>query len=330
MNQKARHWIKYLMGTLYIPRRPFRPPIWLFSTRRSGSTLLMELLYSQRHINYSAQPLDFWHYHPYRESLPQPYLHRFISLESDEERTLHAFFRQLLDGRIRVRSQWNLLDSSYSFIVDRLVVKVLNAKPLIDWFAERFEGQMVYLVRHPIPAALSVLRRGWGCTAEAFLANDYFCRTYLDEARIKECRRILKHGSALERHVLEWGLDNMVPLSVFRNRSWLTLTYEELIARPVPMCRLLATWLDLSEPDRMIERMSRPTKTTDARSKADITERNSAFLLRRWESEVDLEVAHELMRMLEELCRINVYAADSAFPTSALCHFGSFDREKLI
>ncbi len=327
INQRELYWIRRKLEALHIPRRPFKRPIFIFSTRRSGSTLLTEIIHSQKGVNYSGQPLDFWRYHPYPERLPQPYLNKFISLEPEEEQKLKDFFHDLLAGRIRVRSQWNILNASYSFVVDRMVVKLLNCKPLIDWFAERFDGDIVYLIRHPIPTALSIIRRNWGCTAEAFLQNDHFRHTYLDEAKAKECHHILEYGSTLQKYVLEWGLENLVPLSVFQERSWLTVTYEELIARPAPMCRLLATRLDLSDPERMIQRMSRPSKTTQARSKVDIVEKGSTYLLERWRDEIDPQAAREAMEMLEDLCNVSVYAAESPFPLPGLCHFGPLRKE---
>jgi len=327
MNEKTRYLIRRALQALHITRRPFKKAIIIFSTRRSGSTLLMELIHSQKGVNYSDQPLDLWRYHPYRGCLPQPCLYRFISLDPEEEGKLYLFFHRLLNGRIKVYSQWNIFDPNYSFVVNRLVVKLLNAKPLMDWFDNHFDVEIVYLLRHPIPTALSIMRRGWGCTAEAFLRDDHFRCLYLGGAETEECHRILEQGSALQKHVLEWGLENIAPLSVFKERAWLTLTYEELIARPPLVCQLLADRLGLPDAERMWRRVSRPSKTMSSRSKADIIEKGPRYLLRRWMDEIDPGVAREAMEMLEELCGISVYAADNPFPVPELCHFGPLGEE---
>jgi len=327
LRERSQRWIKQKFQSLHLQRHSFKKPIFIFSTRRSGSTLLTEMIYSQKGLNYSGQPLDLWKYHPYREYLPQPYLYQFISLEPEEEQMLQDFFCQLLDGQIKINSQWNIFNPSYSFIVDRLVVKLLNTKPLIDWFTQRFDIEPVYLLRHPIPSALSTIRRRWGCVAGAFLKDDSFCRTYLDENQVNECCRILERGSDLQKHVLEWGLDNLVPLSIYDQRPWLTLTYEELIARPGPVCRLLADRHDLPDPERMHQRIARPSRTALSHSKTDITEKGSQYLLRRWLDEVDPETARGAMSILQDLLDIRVYRHDSPYPAPELCHFGPFEPE---
>lgn len=331
LNRTVRFWTGHLLPSLHVRRRLFDRPILIFSTRRSGSTLLMSMIYSQKGLNYSAQPLDLWRHAPYRNRLPEPHHNQFISLDTEEdEKKVRSFFEQVLADRIRRPSQWNVFHPDYSFVVNRMVVKLLNASPLIDWFSEQFGGDIVYFLRHPIPVSLSAMRKGWECIGEAFLQNASFQGKHIDEERGKEYRRILQQGTSLQKHVLEWGLVNLYPLSIFRERHWLTLTYEELLSRPHQVCQLVASRFDLPDPKRMQQRMLSPSRTTSRRSRAHLAERGPDYLLTRWLDEVSPEAAREAMAVLDELLGMKIYTWDSPFPSSSLCHLGPLDDDTAV
>jgi len=57
----------------------------------------------------------------------------------------------------------------------------LNALPFIDWFDEKFNIKIIYLIRHPIPTSLSIIQRNWGNNLEAMLQNSYFTKKYLNK-----------------------------------------------------------------------------------------------------------------------------------------------------
>ncbi|SFM80649.1 hypothetical protein [Thermodesulforhabdus norvegica] len=150
---------KQTLGRLCIYRLTEKP-IFIFANRRGGSTLVMEMIYSQPGVDYIAQPLDLWQLHPHFNRLPHPLRSKFIALKEEEEERLAKYFTDLLAGRIRLRNQWRIFDRNFSFLVNRLVVKVCNAHALIDWFNEHFDIHCLYLIRHPIATALSIINRG--------------------------------------------------------------------------------------------------------------------------------------------------------------------------
>ena len=322
---KTQHWAKHFLGGLYFPRRPFKTPVFIFSTRRSASTLLMEMIAGQPGFNYHAQPLDLWLYHPNRSQIPQPPQFQYTSLTEDEAALLCRYFAGLLEGRIRFRSQWNWLSPDYHWQVDRWVVKLLNTNPLIDWFTENFDLQVVYLLRHPIPVALSILQRGWDCIAGAFLNDDQFCEQYLEPGAVRESRQILATGTPLQKYVLEWGLANAAPLRICQDRPWLTLTYEELVTRPRAVCQALAAYLDLPDVDGMVARLEQPSATTQAASRVDLAHRGPQYLLQRWQTQVDPGEARAALAPLHDLFGLGAYTWDSPYPDEDLCHFGPLE-----
>lgn len=317
----VRHHIKAALGRFCIYRLS-KKPIFIFAYRRGGSTLLMRMLYSQPGLDYIGEPLDFYNYHPHRHRLPQPYQNRFISLEPCEEKLFFDYWKDLLAGRCRLKNQWNVFDPDFSFYVDRLVIKELYAKPLIDWFCECFDVGVIYLIRHPVPLALSILRnRTWGNKVETFLGNTYFRETFLDGDKEMFCRHILASGSPLQQHVLEWCLENLYPLSVYRQRPWLFLTYEELVLRPRQVSSLICSRFDLPDAEHMHKTVLRPTRTAWGNSKNDIRTLGPAHRSGRWVTEVTPQEVERVRRMLE-VFEIKAYEAHKPYPARELCHFG--------
>lgn len=318
--------MKYWFGSVHIIQKPLKRPIVIFSSRRSGSTLLAEMIGSEKGINVSDQPFDLWHFNPYSQRLPNPYLNKFVDLTPEEETLILHYSRDLFAGKIRVYTRWKLWDPDYNFVVNRMVFKILSAKYLMDWFDENFDIDVIYQLRHPIPYALSVIRLNWGCTAEAFLRSDAFVKRFLDSDKLEACHYFLEHGTPLQKHVLEWGLENVFPLSIFKARDWLTLTYEELVMRPEQSCKLLAERFSLTAREKMIRHISNPSvSTTNEYSSEQIKRGNADILLKRWIDKVDPGEAKEAIDILKQLLDINVYSWNSPFPSEMLCQFGAFE-----
>jgi len=307
--------------------RPIERPILIFSTRRSGSTLLMQVIHSQPSVDYIDEPLNLWRLHPHFRRLPHPPSGYFLSLTDAEEESLYGYLQDLLNGKLRFRHRGNLLDPGRTFLVRRFVMKNINATPLIDWFTEKFEADIVYLLRHPGAVAESVLRNGWRSTAQVYLENSVYSANLNAEQR-RVGQRILEEGSPFQKGVLEWCLDNLYPLSVWRDATWLTLSYEEMVMRPLEISQMFCHWLRLPDPERMHRVLQLPSSTTSVDSKRVIRMEGSGALVGRWLKYIDKGKIED-MRELLNVFGVDVYRADSPYPDEVLCHFGPFAEEKL-
>ncbi len=82
--QKVSFWGRYL---LQLPSKYVQndlPHIFLFSTRRSGSTLLRDLVYSQPGFNYIDQTFNAIIYNHYSYLFPQKKNGHYVELNSEE------------------------------------------------------------------------------------------------------------------------------------------------------------------------------------------------------------------------------------------------------
>jgi len=327
LQDKVKAWGSFVLGQFHICRLREKP-IVIFATRRGGSTLLAEMIACQSQVDYINEPLNLWRYSPYFYALPHPVRGRFISLKTEEERQVRAYFGSLLSGRVKAFNAWNPFRPTWSFRVHRLVVKLLSANTLIDWLSREFDIEVVYLLRHPVAVASSCLRLHWGNDAEAYLQNLYFREEVLGSERARFADGVLAKGTPLEKFVLEWCLENLYPLSVYRERPWLVLTYEEIISRPREISELICSRLGLADAERMAHMVLRPSRTTCfSESKETITQEGPAALLGRWRKRVSQEDLKGVQQILDAL-GIRVYQALSPYPAAELCHFGALGAEE--
>jgi len=317
----------FVFGQIHLYRLSEKP-IVVFATRRGGSTLLMEMIASQPAIDFINEPLNLWRYRPYFDRLPNLPRGRFISLRWEETRQVRSYFEDLLTGRIKAFNAWNPFHPTWSFRVRRLVVKLLGANTLIDWMAKEFNIEVLYLLRHPVPVALSCLGRNWGNDAEAYLQNPCFREQVLGPERARFSDKVLAQGTPLQKFMLEWCLENFYPLQAYKERPWLVLTYEEVICRPKQVSELICSRFGLPDPERMARMVGRPSRTTffaDAREA--ITKQGPQAMLGRWMKRNSQEELRGVQDILDAL-GIRAYQAFSPHPAESLCHFGPLSPEE--
>jgi len=296
-----------------------RHPIFIFSTRRSGSTLLMYMIHSQPGIDYVDEPLNMWRLHPHFHRLPHPQGGMFVELSSDEEANLDRYMSGLLSGEIRFRHRGNLFDRNCTFVVRGLVVKNINATPLLPWFRRRFSGEFIHLIRHPVAVALSIQRRGWPSTAHTYLNNAEFCERNLHPETVDYARNILKQGTTLQTYILEWCLDNLRVLRHARKDGVMTLSYEELVLHPDKVAGRLATRLELPDPGQMAAMINVPSRTSTDDSKRQIAAEGPQALMGNWLRQVDQDELANSQDILDKF-EIDVYQAGNPLPDSSMWH----------
>jgi hypothetical protein len=282
--------------------------ILLFCTRRGGSTFVMEAIAADRGVKYLDQPLEITTESmtaAKSRAIPKFESGELVHLDSDEEKVLRDYIESILDGSVPVNAPWRFWRRDFEWRTDRLVLKIVSAKALIDWFATSFDVDVVYVTRHPIPQALSCIRNGWSLTAKPYLRNEWFVSTYLDDVTLARCWDLLRTGSPLEQFVLNWALENVVPLRLLDDRpAWTYLSYEATVLEPVTIIPRLASALDLDDVDAMLRATTRPSRSSglsDVSTRASIEAGDRDALLRSWRSKVSADEERDAMAILDRL-----------------------------
>jgi hypothetical protein len=292
--------IKHLLKSVSNFHRPSaRPNVFIFSTPRSGSTWLMELIWSQPGFKHCNEPLNL----------------RDLSSHSASA-ALYSYFSAICQGRLHFKDP-RPFRGYYRLITDRIVFKVIHGgEDQINWFRDTFNARIVFLIRHPIPVTLS---REIFPRLDAFLNSDY--RRHFTDEQLHYARRIVSSGTKLERGVLAWCLQNTVALRDAAD-DWALLSYEQLVLEPRPVIDYLASKLALPKPERMIKRLTTPSavKPKSDRETQQLLEKENerrSWLVEKWRNKVDPTEERAAMEVLKRF-HLEVYRFGDVLPVDRL------------
>lgn len=311
-----RYAVKETIWLLSRHRSGPRPNIGLFSTRRGGSTWLMEVIAVNRGVRYVDQPFSLHHPAPgHIRRLPIPSRSQFTSLEADAEPRVRAFVEDLFEGRLSVNAPWEIWHPTFHWTTDRVILKVIDAKPLIEWFDRSFDLQILYSTRHPVPSALSVIRNGWALTAHAYLRDPEFVARWLNDDQVAFAWDVLREASPLQQHVLNWALENLVPLRRLQaNPHWLFVSYEHATLDPAGTVDFLAEHLDLPDRGRMLKQVRTASRSTRKLSSTFEPADEARARLRAWRQHVSPEEERAALGILDRF-EIPAYRPGADLPT---------------
>lgn len=300
-------------------RQGDKPNICVFAAYRGGSTWLMELLATEpglRPVNEPFSPglisaTSVW-------LLPKYQNGQIINFDSEHaEQELRRYSDRVFSGELPVGSPWWVWRRGFPFRSDRLLLKILRAKSVIDWIDQTYHPDIVLLTRHPISRALSCIRNGWYGNAGAYLNNHRYRNEVIGAELAGYLDDVFADGSDIERHVLSWALEYLVPLRLIAQRpSWSFVSYEDTVLDPLGTLRSLATRLDLSDVDRMVARVNQPSRSSrlsEGSTVREIKEGGAAARLASWRKRVPPEQEKAALDLLERL-QIPLYVAGEDRP----------------
>jgi sulfotransferase family protein len=294
-----------------IHRPDGRPNVFLYSTPRSGSTWLMELIWSQPSFKTCNQPLY----------LDSPVVRKHLGISDwnelysiDATAKLQSYFGRICDGRLGFTNP-NPFRAPYRPVTHRIVFKEIHGcGDRINWLRDAFNARVVYLIRHPIAVTISSER--WP-TLPAFLTSDY--RRHFSDDQLVNAERILTSGTELERGVLSWCLQNSVPLGAATD-DWAIVSYEQLVLEPHPVIQELTAKLALPNPERMQDRLGVPSVNVQFKSTLEtrrlLTVGDSdkrPYLVEKWRKKVSKREEARAMRILE-IFGLDVYKDGDVLP----------------
>lgn len=283
--------------------------IFVFTMPRSGSTWLMEILTAEDKFKYCNEPFY----------LRSASVRKYSKLNNPEDvhdpkklKLIHAYFDGFCKGKLGFMNP-NPFSSSYRFRTSRIVFKVIHGgEEYIDWFKENFNGRIIFMIRHPI--AVSVSREQLPRT-EAMITSAY-ARFFSDE-QISLAKKIIKEGNFFEKAVLDWCLQNYVPLKQ-RKDDWIFLTYEQLVVEPEKVLAHLTEKLSLKQTQNMMENLTKPSgvlRLSDSETQHLLQDQSSNrnVLISKWKKKVTPEMEDACWGIIQAF-DIDVYSRDSFMP----------------
>jgi hypothetical protein len=286
-----RELVRDVMTRCNIHRQGSLSDIFLISAPRSGSTWLMETIAAEPGIKFVNEP--FTPKFVKKAQLPTGLegklpLNKWKVLVVPPDADIQFREHLLENSATRIRGPYNIFSRDFDFLTNRRVVKDVDATSICEWIDDQDLGfRIVYLIRHPISTALSLVR-GSVVRVEANLRHEGFRNRYLSDELTTYAWEIVQDGSEFEKGVLQWCLDNSIPWNAITrgNRNWLLFTYEELLLSPVKSIQLIAERIELSRVDRLLRRVRIPSATTWPGREEIVKKANAVQRVKEWQVQV--------------------------------------------
>ena len=299
-----------------------KPNILLFSSRRSGSTHLAEMISIDTGVWFVNEPCAIRYPNTPKGQLTSSLLPsvtccQFVRATEQVEQSLKHLLTEVQDANYRQLGR--LRRPRYGLFADRTLIKMVNATPLLPWASEEFSAQVVHLVRHPGAQAQSLLRNNWPITTQAFIEDEVFLEQYFTREQVNRALEVHRSGSKWEQAILNWILDNVpslrnAPTQTFR------VTYEELTLSPRAVVPVIAERLDLRSVDRMLCHTGRPSsssKFSRNASREAIRTGDTSHLVTKWVDKMSSEEKSQAQHLLE-FFEIHEYSMHATMPHNSL------------
>ena len=313
--------LKYALKSVSnVHRQGNDPNIFLFATARGGSTWVMEIIASQPGMKYYDEPFNVRRDNVSRTGLFLDW--RSIMPGSDDPQGIVKYLNDLASGGYPHMNP-PPFRPHHRYFTNRIVFKIHELEHLIGTIARQCHGQVVYLLRHPIPTTLS--RRVFP-RLDLFVESSYYSDLIGDAATLRSIRRIVESGSHLERGTVSWCYENLVPLT-HRDFEGLFITYEEMVLNQAASCDLLLDKLHLPDRAAMLKAFDEPAaniamssaETQKRMADAD-TRRRHRYLATKWQAKTaaaDMDRVTAIM----QLFGLDVYNGLDALAHRRYLHF---------
>ena len=289
----------------------------------------MQTISANRGVMFSDQPFGLYSIGSANVNRLPVFAYSQIAFpDEDEAAILRNYFQRLIDGRIRVNTPRKFWSRDFHLLNDRICLKITDAKAMIDWIDQQFDVNTVVLTRHPIAQALSVSENRWLTSGKGLLKNSDFVARWLTNELEAECWDLYRRGSELEGRMVDWALENLVPLTLLPDRpKWLYVSYEDLIVHHAAVIDTLATELRLDDCEAMARQMARPSRSTQRASSQErqrmIQEQSRDRLVDSWQAKISSEDLRDCFRVLERF-GIDLYRPDASLPDHQRIGRGGF------
>jgi len=194
----------------------------IFSSHRSGSTLLSEVLAQHDRQRLIFEPLRSDAVGVSR-NIPRC---RYVDPASDDPE-VDRIFKKILSGRIR--NLW--VDKENTSRLPRgRVIKDCYGTNLAPYLATHFpEVPLIFLLRHPVATAHSAVALGWFDELEIILdQHDLTSQQFAAQTSLIEAVAASERNT-VTRYVLRWCLENSIPIDLLSRQSTHVVFYEDLV-----------------------------------------------------------------------------------------------------
>jgi hypothetical protein len=237
---------------------------------------------------------------------------------------LENYLSLILKGELHVQEPWRVWQKSFSFRSDRIVLKTTEAHHL-EALLHNAGCRIVRYFRHPVAQSLSCLRNKWEDKLLYFHKAAGFGEGFLTEEQNRMFSSVLADGTALERYLLGWCLEN-TPLFSNPRADSVTVYYEDLVLNGPRVLKAVAAHCelnDLAAMKTMLGKASISVKDlSDDAAGTAIRKGDQQALVSRWRTQVTDKELDGLQEILDQFPGCPYRAADPLPTHLKMSHTG--------
>lgn len=280
------------------------PNIFIFSTPRSGSNWLTELICSNKHIKSVNEPFN----------IRDKKLKDFLKVDSWEE--IYFESHDLIKIHISnyINSKWSYkykdprpFSKEHSFFSNRLVFKILHCcEDKVDFINNQFKSKTILLFRHPIAVTISRRQLPRLKTLLKVIGDK------LDSDQMEIATNIIERGDFFMKGILDWILQNKILLNETTTDK-LIISYEQLVVDPNHTLNQLSAFCGALDVEKMKKRIEVPSHTTiysNDRTKQFFKSSGvrESFFIDKWKDKVSNEMIDDTQKLLD-LFKMDIYCS---------------------
>ena len=248
--------INLAVHSLYVDINPdYRASILLSGSNRSGSTWVGDILNYDNEYRLIAEPFNNGQVEMCRHFPLRPYLRS----ENDDPKFLEPA-TTIFTGR--ARGPW--IDSVNRRVVcTKRLIKDVRSTLMLKWVHRHFPGMpIILLMRHPCAVAHSRVVLRWDNDLRSmFLSQNELMEDFLNPFR----DAMEKAKSEFETCILNWCVENYVPLQEFARGQIFVMFYERLCTSPEAEIKRLFEFVGKPYNPVVLDRLWRPSLTARKR-----------------------------------------------------------------
>jgi hypothetical protein len=298
----------------------FKSPILVTGSHRSGTTWVAKVLAASASVHYVPEQFNL--------NLPQcscghKFNQWFQYISSDNETQFYNHMKHALGLSYRFvpdlraaknpKYAFKILTTSSKFILHRL----LNIRPLLkdpiaffsaNWLANRFNMDVIVLIRHPAAFASSLKRLNWKFDFSHFTEQPLLMQDLLEPFSKEIKEYTLKEYDIIDQAILLWNIFHYVILKYKKNhKRWIFLRHEDISRNPFGQYKFLYKQLGLrftSKTTNLIDKYSYSKQSLPDLNNQEIhiLSRNSESNIYSWKDRLNSNEISRIRNGVKPIC----------------------------
>jgi hypothetical protein len=283
-----------------------KKPILVTGSHRSGTTWVGQMLSLDKHIRYIHEPFNI----DEKRISPLEYWYEYISKNSpeDKQQAVYTFMNEIISfNTAGIAKDFKVIDGPrdvYRFFRDiylRAVKRPLIKDPLAlmstEWLAQKFNCDVVALVRHPAAFVASLKVKNWEHSFYHFYEQKDLLKKLAPFA--KDIEKYAKTPpDIIEQGILLWNIDYYILEQYEKNHpDWIIIKHEDLSLDPVNGYKEMFEKLNLHFGTAIENKI----RESSSASKAEHLKRDSKKNIHTWKKRLSPEEIERVKKGTESV-----------------------------